>query len=74
MFNHTKSLNAMRREIKRETKRETKKQFKQIMTDLYNEEQNGNATHRPLHEDEKLMLDFARLELNAERVAQIRNA
>ena len=60
--------------VKTNIKRETKKEIKRIKNELIKEEQNGNATRRPLREDEKLMLDFARLELHAERVAQIRNA
>ena len=66
MFNRIKTTIAMRRETKRE--------FKRIMNELREEEKNGYPARRPLHEDEKLMLDLARVQLHAETAAEIRNA
>ena len=65
MFNRIRNAIAIRRKANRE--------YKRIMHELRKEE-NENTPRRPLREDEKLMLDLARLELHAERTAQIRNA
>lgn len=59
--------------IKMAIKRETKKEIKAIMDGLYKEMREGTAT-RPLREDEKLMIDLAKLELYAQTANAIRNA
>ena len=60
--------------IKMAIKRETKKEIKAIMDGLYKEIKEGTATTRPLREDEKLMIDLAKLEIIAQRNTEIRNA
>lgn len=60
--------------IKMAIKRETKKEIKAIMDGLYKEIKEGTATTRPMREDEKLMIDLAKLELYAQTANAIRNA
>ena len=60
--------------IRMAIKRETKKEIKAIMDELYKEIKEGTATTRPLREDEKLMIELAKLELIAQRNAELRNA
>lgn len=66
MFNRIRNAIAIRREANRE--------YKRIMNEIRKEEENGITARRPLREDEKLMLDLARLELHAKINAEIRNA
>ena len=60
--------------IKMAIKRETKKEIKAIMDGLYKEIKEGTATARPMREDERLMIDLAKLELYAKMNAELRNA
>ena len=66
MFNYFKTMRA----IKREAKREVNADFKAIMNEL---KENANAPVRTMREDEKLMIELAKLELYAKMNAELRN-
>ena len=66
MFNYFKMMRA----IKREAKREVNADFKAIMDEL---KENAKAPIRTMREDEKLMIELAKLELYAKMNAELRN-
>ena len=57
--------------LKHKIRKETKRQFKAIMDSLT---ANPNAPLRELREDEKLMLDLARLQLHTQIKEELNNA
>ena len=60
--------------IKMAIKRESKKEIKAIMDGLYKEIKEETAIARPMREDERLMIELAKLELYANTANAIRNA